>query len=576
MTPISRLIMAIVVFFGFTLAQAGAASAQIAGFSSPSPSGSYLAGLEALDGLNTSEAASAFLDAAQTQWNNPAVIERAFAALVADGRVDDAKGLARRMLELVPGHNLATLVLGTIALKERRYKSAINKLQTMGLGNFVDIAGYVVRAWAYVGQSNLDKAFAVLDEMKASGLEKFLIYHRALMADVAGDPRALDFAKRAYQADQYVPSIVQTYARILGNSGQSKAALAVLSAYQGQGLSNPLVLQVGADIKAGRLPGKFANNASQGAAEMFRGIGAALVRDGEKDIAMVFLRLGLYLNPKEDSIALAIGNLLDASGRYKDANAIYSSISGNSLLKPGAIVLIANNIDAMGNRVEAIRRLRDIVAREPENLEAVKSLGDLLRMDGQYDGAVEMYTKALAIVGGGHPGDWRFFYLRGISNHMRNRWDLAEKDFLSALKLNPDQPQVLNYLGYSWVDKGINLDRALKMIQRAVQSAPQDGYIVDSLGWAIFKLNRFKEAVPILEQAVRLMPNDPEINDHLGDAYWRVGRKLEARFQWKIAMSVDKSGDVSKRAAPKLKFGLDAAEAAEAAEAAAKPAKMAS
>ena len=203
---ISRLIMAVLVSLGFTLAQLTPAAAQIAGFNSPSPSGSYLAGIEALDGLNTGEAASAFLDAAQTQWNNPAIIERAFVALVADGRVNDARGLAARMLELVPGHNLAALVLGTIALKERRYKSAINRLQSLGLGNFVDIAGFVVRAWAYVGQSDLAKAFDVLDEMKASGLEKFLIYHHALMADVAGDPRALDFAKRAYQADQYVRS----------------------------------------------------------------------------------------------------------------------------------------------------------------------------------------------------------------------------------------------------------------------------------------------------------------------------------------------------------------------------------
>jgi len=565
LTPISRLTMAIMVFLSFTLAHMGAVSAQIAGFSSPSPSGSYLAGLEAMDSLSTSEAANAFLDAAQTQWDNPIVIERAFTALVADGRIEDARELARRMLELAPGHNLATLVLGTISLKERRYKSAINQLQTLGLGNFVDIAAYVLRAWAYVGQSQLPKAFAVLDEMKSSGLEKFMVYHRALMADVAGDPRALDFAKRAYEADPFVASIVETYIRVLGNAGQTKAALAVLSSYQEQGLANPVILQVGKDIKAGRLPGKYAYNVSEGAAELYRGIGAALVRDGSKDIAMVFLRLGLYLNPKADNIALAIGNLLDASGRYKDANAIYSSISDSSLFKSGANVLIANNIDAMGNRGEAIRRLENIVLTQPENLEAIKALGDLLRMDEQYGAAVEMYTRALKIVGGSHPGAWRFFYLRGISNHLRDRWDLAESDFLRALKLNPDQPQVLNYLGYSWVDQGINLDRALKMIQRAVQSSPKDGYIVDSLGWAVYKLNRFEEAVPILEQAVRLMPNDPEINDHLGDAYWRVGRKLEARFQWKIAIAVDTAGVVSKRATPKLKLGLDAAQAAMAA-----------
>ncbi len=125
--------------------------------------------------------------------------------------------------------------------------------------------------------------------------------------------------------------------------------------------------------------------------------------------------------------------------------------------------------------------------------------------------------------------------------------------------LNPDQPQVLNYLGYSWVDQGMNLDRALEMIQKAVAASPNDGYIIDSLGWAYYRLGRYDEAVTQLEQAVKLRPNDPEINDHLGDAYWRVGRKLEARFQWNVAASVDEDGNVKARVAPKLADGLDAA-----------------
>ncbi len=561
-TPISRLTIAIVVFLSFFLALPGVVSAQTAGYRLPSPSGSYLAGLEALDILSTSEAASAFMDAAQSQWDNPAVIERAFTALVADGRVDEAQGMARRMLELVPENNLARLVLGAIALKERRYKSAINRLQTLGLENFVDIAGYILRAWAYVGQSQLSAAFDVLDEMEANGLENFLLYHRALMADIAGDQRAIGYARRAYENDPFVPRIVEAYARMLGNAGQSETALEVLSSYEKEGLNNPLVLQVRTDIEAGRLPGKFALNVSQGAAELFHGIGVALVRDGAKDVAMVFLRLAYYLNPKSDTTALAIGNLLDSSGRHEDANAIYSAISERSLLKPGAIVLVANNIYAMGDRTEAIRRLKNIVLTRPQNLEALIALGDLLRVDEQYEAAANMYTRALEMVGGTHPRDWRLFFLRGISNHMRGEWDLAESDFLAALKLNPDQPEVLNYLGYSWVDLGINLNRALDMIEKAVRSKPRDGYIVDSLGWAVYQLGRYEEAVTVLEQAVRLSPNDPEINDHLGDAYWRAGRKLEARFQWVIAASLDKNGLIGKRTAAKLELGLDAAEAA--------------
>ncbi len=160
------------------------------------------------------------------------------------------------------------------------------------------------------------------------------------------------------------------------------------------------------------------------------------------------------------------------------------------------------------------------------------------------------------MTGGENPGDWRFYYVRGIAYERADEWKLAEADFLKALDLNPDQPQVLNYLGYSWIDQDMNLTQALGMIEKAVEAQPQDGYIVDSLGWAFYKLGRMDEAVETLERAVMLNPTDPEINDHLGDAYWQVGRRLEARFQWNVAKSVDKDGQVAERVGPKLADGL--------------------
>lgn len=183
-------------------------------------------------------------------------------------------------------------------------------------------------------------------------------------------------------------------------------------------------------------------------------------------------------------------------------------------------------------------------------------LGDLLRYDEDYLAAAEAYTKALEITGGESPADWRFYYVRGIAYERAKEWPSAEADFLKALELNPDQPQVLNYLGYSWIDQDMHLVRALEMIEKAVAAQPQDGYIIDSLGWAFYKLDRMEEAVETLERAVMLLPNDPEINDHLGDAYWKVGRKLEARFQWNIARSVDETGNVAERVGPKLAEGL--------------------
>jgi Flp pilus assembly protein TadD len=292
---------------------------------------------------------------------------------------------------------------------------------------------------------------------------------------------------------------------------------------------------------------------------MFHSVGVAFAREGTAEISMVLLRLGAYLDPKNDTIQLVIGQLYDTSEQHELANAVYDAIPATSPIKPMAVVRVADNLDAMGNRPEAIRRLSNIVTTNPNDVDAISVLGDLLRSDKQYEKAADTYSKALAITGGKTPGDWRFYYVRGIAFERSNQFPRAEKDFLTALDLNPNQPQVLNYLGYSWVDKGLNLNRALDMIQKAVQASPNDGYIIDSLGWAYYRLGRYADAVTQLEQAATLRPNDPEINDHLGDAYWRVGRKLEAKFQWNVAYSMDTEGNVKARVAPKLKGGLDAA-----------------
>jgi Flp pilus assembly protein TadD len=290
---------------------------------------------------------------------------------------------------------------------------------------------------------------------------------------------------------------------------------------------------------------------------MFHGIGVALARDGSADVAVVFLQLGLYLDPSADVIALVLGQLMDGAGEHDAANAIYERIAPDSPMKPTAVVRVAENLDSLGDRDEALRRLGNIVTANPEDLDAISVLGDMQRSAELYAEAAVTYTKALELTGGDRPGDWRFYYVRGIAYERNKEWPKAEADFQKALALRPGQPQVLNYLGYSWVDQGINLVPALEMIEQAVQQAPNDGYIIDSLGWAFYRLGRFDEAVETLERAVQLRPNDPEINDHLGDAYWRAGRTLEANFQWTIAGSVDKDGNVKERVQPKLANGLD-------------------
>ena len=537
------------------------AFAETPAFDGPeSATGNYLAGQQALTELRTHEAAKFFRDAAADQWNNSMVVDRAFLALAADGQVDDAADMAKHVLELEPDNDMAKLVIATQAFKQRRYDAAVAGLNKLDSQTFEGVTGSILKAWALTGQNKIDDAFQSLDKLADGGLEDFLVFHRAIMADVSGrQADAIKYITDAHDADPYTADIVEAYARILGNAGKTQEAIDAIVQFEAQGLQHPIITQVKQALANKQRPGLYAETAQAGAAEMFHSVGVAFARDGTSDVSMVLLRLGAYLNPRNDTIQLVIGQLYDTANQHELANAVYEGIPTASPMKAMAVVRVADNLDAMGDRPEAIRRLSNIVVTNPKDVDAISVLGDLYRSDKQYQAAADAYSKALGVTGGSTPGDWRFYYVRGIAYERSDKFPLAEKDFLRALDLNPNQPQVLNYLGYSWVDKGMNLTRALDMIQKAVQASPNDGYIIDSLGWAYYRLGRYSDAVTQLEQAATLRPNDPEINDHLGDAYWKVGRKLEAKFQWNVAYSMDTEGNVKARVAPKLKGGLDAA-----------------
>jgi len=523
-----------------------------------SATGNYLAGREALQALRTADAAKYFSQAATADWEDVDVVERAFTAYAANGQIGDAATMAQHLLELEPDNEMAHIVIASEALKERRYDAAQSELSQLGTDTFTGITGALLRAWALVGDGKVQEADALMNTLGSTGLEDFLVFHRALMAEVTGDTKkSLELAKKAYDADPYVARIVEAYARMLGDAGKFDDAIDVIVNYEAQGLSHPLVTVVKEELAKKQKPGMFASSVQTGASEMFHGIGVALARDGSIENSVVFLRLGAYLQPNSDVINLVLAQMFDAAGQHDAANAIYDAVPANSPMKPTAVLRVAANLDATGDRTEAIRRLGNIVTLNPDNLDALSTLGDLLRSDGQYLKAADAYTKAIKLSGGDLPADWRYYYVRGIAYERGNEWPKAEADFLKSLDLNPDQPQVLNYLGYSWVDKGMNLDKAMEMIQKAVAASPNDGYIVDSLGWAYYKMGQYDQAVNTLEKAVQLASTDPEINDHLGDAYWRAGRTAEARFQWNIAASVDKEGNVKKRVEPKLANGLD-------------------
>ncbi|WP_246018372.1 tetratricopeptide repeat protein [Pelagibacterium montanilacus] len=523
-----------------------------------SATGSYLAGTAALNRLDAGTASEYFAQAAMAEPGNAEFLRSAFLAHLLAGNISSAQLLAQDLSDADAGDELAGITLGIIALKQRRYASAEQTLGRIAPNTLMGGAAGILSAWATVGKGDLEGAYETLDTVPQGLFENFLVLYRGLMADVAGDrQQALSFTRQAYDLDPLVPRTAEAHIRILGNAGEFEEAAEVLADFQAAGPVHPLVRALEEPISAQRRPGVFAQSAQAGAAETLFSLGAALAREGSIELGVIFLRYAIYLDPESWVISTSLAEILSAREQFEEANALYASVPESYPLHGTATIRLAENLDRQGQREEAIEQLRGIVALEPDNIEALGALGDLLRYDEQWDASAQAYSDLIAQIDGDRPRDWRYFYVRGIAYERAQRWELAEADFLRALEINPDHPDVLNYLGYSWVDQGINLEQALEMIEQAVALSPGNGYIIDSLGWAFYRLGRVDEAVEQLEQAARILPNDPEVNDHLGDAYWVAGREREARFQWRIAIDVDERGTVTDRARPKLANGLD-------------------
>src|SRR3954464_6796405 len=251
---------------------------------------------------------------------------------------------------------------------------------------------------------------------------------------------------------------------------------------------------------------------------------------------------------------------------------VYERMPATSVLKRNAQIQLATNIDAADRSEEAIKILRGVTAEDPKDIEAIMALGNIERGRKKFADCAQTYSQGLsAIPDANEKGNWVYYYYRGICEERSKQWSKAEADMRKALELQPEQPHVLNYLGYSWIDQGINLDDGMKMIKRAVEQRPDDGmkmikraveqrpddgYIVDSLGWAYYRIGNFEDAVKNLERAIDLKPEDPTINDHLGDAYWRIGRTLEAKFQWAHARDLKPEPEELPKIEAKIENGL--------------------
>jgi tetratricopeptide (TPR) repeat protein len=520
--------------------------------------GSYLAARSADKAKDLAAAVRFYNNALATDPENPGLMERVLLLGLANGDIEPSFALAERLIKLDPGNPASRVALAVRDVKLGRNDEALADLAGIARADLASLTAGLMKAWIEFGEGKTDDAVATIAGLR--GPEWYSIfkdYHTALILDAAGrEAAAVEAIKRAYKGDTTALRVVDGYARIMARSGQRAEAIKALVAFGGETPFHPAVRDVLDQIRSGTTPQPTATTTVAGVAELLYGLGSAIGLDDGPDLSASYLRLGAYLEPKSFLITMAIGDVFQGVGRCDDAIAIYETIPNTEPMRRNANIQIGACLQTLEKHDEAARYIKRVVDANPKDTEAAVELGNIYRSDSRFAEAADAYTLGIKAVAKPSDADWRVYYFRGVSYERSDRWPEAERDFKQALAINPEQPQVLNYLGYSWVDKGMNLEEALKMIKRAVELRPNDGYIVDSLGWAYYRLGRNDEAVSALENAVELRAEDPVINDHLGDIYWTVGRKREAVFQWTHARDLGADKEELPKILAKLEHGL--------------------
>jgi tetratricopeptide (TPR) repeat protein len=528
------------------------------GASAQSIAGPYLAGRSAAMARDFDAAADYYTRALARDRSNAAMQENTIVALLSRGALDRSLPIARLIEEADLKSQVAHMVVTAGLVKDGRYDDLIARdAEDRKIGPLVD---GLVQAWAKLGAGDPAQALAAFDALsEETGLKGFALYHKAMALASVGDFESAD----AIFADGSAGGLARTrrgalaWAEIMSQLGRNEDALEMLEGAFGTG-ADPEVQAMRTRLTADeQTPFSYVTSVQDGMAEVFYSVAAALSNETGEDYTLLYSRVAEYLRPDHVDATLLSATLLDELGQYDLAIETYKRVSSDNPSFHAAELGRAEAL-ARDGKVDASIEVLEQLARSYPDLAVIHTeLGDLFRTSEEFEKAAAAYDQALLLTPEGARSEWFLLYARGISHERLDMWDKAEADFRSALERNPDQPQVLNYLGYSMVEKGINLDEALSMIERAVEARPDSGYIIDSLGWVLYRLGRYDEAVEPMEKAVEIEAVDPIVNDHLGDVYWAVGRTREAEFQWHRALSFEPKEEDAARIRRKLEVGLD-------------------
>lgn len=522
--------------------------------------GKYLSGRYAQYLGDLTGAADFFEGALAEEDQSESVRYRAYRLFLRAGKIERAAELAGGIEHSGRDGGLAPLVELVIAVKTGNFAAAERSLEEIEPRGFNSLLKPVAAAWIMLGRGSLEDTIAALEPLGSNnGFRAFQAHHAALIYDAAGAAAEAEAAYRSAVETREIRSLrgIEAFANFLIRDGRRVEAEATFNQYISGGGRSALVDDAWSRLVQPGMPEPFVADAAQGLAEGFYGAARALLQNNTQDIAVIYVQLAIALRPDFDAALMLLGNIFDVARQWENANTAYRRVDSGSELGWAARIRIANNLNRLDQAEAAMDILRRMSDERPKRIDALVGLADMLRFDKRWEEAVVEYNRAIERLDELTEENWTLLYSRGIALERSKKWARAESDFLRALEFSPDQPLVLNYLGYSWIERGTNFDEARDMIEKAVDLRPRDGYIVDSLGWVLYQIGEFDEAVGQLERAVQLRPDDPVINEHLGDAYWRVGRRLEARFQWERALIFEPEEDLIPVIQKKIRDGLE-------------------
>jgi len=522
------------------------------------PFGEYLTGRHALFNHQYDVAADNYLEAIKQDPENIELMQFSLSVFIAAGRFEDAFFVNEKLKEMDAQNEVSNILDFFNKTKNKSYDEALIDIDELSSTGIMNLIKPFFRAWIDAAEGSASEIDAVVNSFEEENNFNFFNFFQAgLIYEYLEDfEKAESFYAQALNERGLLNlRAVEAYGKILNKNGKTGKAISILEEYIDQAPANEQLKATLIEVRNDEQFAPFVSSLDEGFAEIFYTVSTILMQDNVKSIATNFLQYATFFKPDFPLVHFLLAQIFESDEYYRGAQNEFDKIKSDSPLYFQSKLQRAWLYNDMDRPEETIAALLKLEEEYPDNREVLNSIAEFYRMNERFAEAIPAYSKVIDNIEEENVRDWIIYYTRGIVFDQEKRWAEAEKDFKKALEIRPEQPMVLNYLAYSWVDRGLNYVEAKKMLIRAVELRPNDGYIVDSLGWALYKMGDYEEAVPVLERAAQLETQDWAINDHLGDAYWTVGRKNEARFQWRHALSLSPDEDKIDLIKSKIKDG---------------------